>query len=1198
LRDLIALGKLPVLLELHLTEADRVGFQRLRQRLLAESTPLTQLILLGQYLRQLDTDAAHITPEEKLLARKLQVYADLLSSGKVDLVALDDGARGRDTLDNAIAAELLAGLGADPARLMANVVARNRQADQIRSRLAHFAELGLRNALLLTGDLPVDPGKTARFPLDSIGMCDLARRMIIEGSLPEDFLIAAAGHPNPDVDPDGMHTLHKTLAGAKIIITQAIYSDEEFQNWMAALERVGVLDTAHVIAEVIPITSSNQLRTLTGVPGIRVPSELIEELSAAEAKIIQTAQAGGHDEAWVKQRRQREGARITRELVHRIRRTPGVSGFYLGCVKSFDAHLELLKETPLVPDPAHVRHRVTKLSGPARQRTLAQLPAIELFIDQLASKWKKKRRSPARRIMRRLARSAAVDRALRIIEWPKVPIFGCKGCDRCDLSPDALICPRGCAKQMTHGPCGAPRLVNGRYLCEDTSRECTWADIRERRDQWNLPVAERLEIREAPSPGFYEGETYSAFIPVLAGLKAGPDWSLAYRAPLRALTGAVRHGDPLPSSAPDLLTLVTSKAGRITELLNGRPEMDREELLIKTLVLIGTPQAMHLIETRMTELGLPAEGTLAELSIREQFRLAEALPVIRRQTANTKASRAYSAGGRPSPLANPLTRCDELLAVISEGRELRRSLRRELANGLIRHIAALGARVNYAQVLLEGRNVEDFLQALTVLKDELQMTRRAADGQPALLVQFDRVHYKHHYRSPIGIRRFHGSDGHALPKVELAVDVRQFGSIDRFRANLRDALNRVHRGVSESDGHVPLEDFVVESRGLCWAFNIAFWRRLRDFETATGTNYDVSIGGSTDHNLAYVRSTARALYDRLTDHDLGHEPVYVLEIGVASTHRAKAFLDEFRRICELSGADYINRTVYLLADFSKETLERSANTLAPVHPHLEKVLLDASDPGRALEPYRGRVIHAHVCNVFDNLPTDKAAWIGDDIHQVEARLYIPHGAVEELARKHGLSESDAAELQQRLSGLVDGRLAGVMSLLDEVRDRLTAAGKPPLAYVDWWMDLIAKLRLEERYVAAHQKLEQTLSACAGISQPLDLLRRHLKQVPDVAVHLNQGALKGFVQLAATLHPHGVLEVVDLFVQREEEYLDRFKGPAKYDGSTVNWLNGPLFRAVADELGYSVRFNSFKPFDPKSASVIMLASPNPLGRLSS
>ena len=83
------------------------------------------------------------------------------------------------------------------------------------------------------------------------------------------------------------------------------------------------------------------------------------------------------------------------------------------------------------------------------------------------------------------------------------------------------------------------------------------------------------------------------------------------------------------------------------------------------------------------QLGLPAEGTFSELSIREQFQVAEALPVVRRRVAD--------AGG-PSGVS-PLGRCDELLAVVGEGKALRRALRRELANGLIQHTASLGVRV-------------------------------------------------------------------------------------------------------------------------------------------------------------------------------------------------------------------------------------------------------------------------------------------------------------------------------------------------------------------------------------------------------------------------------------------------------------------------------------------------------------------------
>ncbi|MEK7730792.1 MAG: methylenetetrahydrofolate reductase, partial [Planctomycetota bacterium] len=380
---------------------------------------------------------------------KLQVYADLVSSGNVDLLALGDGPRGRDTLDNAIAAALLIGLGADPARLMANIVARGRQADQIRGRLLHFAELGVRNALLLTGDLPVGsrqagpPARPARFPLDSVGMCELARKMLLEGALPDDFWIAAAGHPNPDADPDGLRTLQKALAGAKVIITQAIYSVEQFTQWMQALHRLGALDQVHVLAEVIPITSASQLRLIADVPGIRVPGDLIAELDAAKERLEQAATAGGHPPEWVEQRLRNEGARITRGLLHRIRKVPGVSGFYLGCVKGFEAHLELLREAPLLPEQGQGLHKVTKIAGAERQRALANLPSLESFLYALVRQAHRRQRRS--RFAGRVVDRGWVQGLVKLLEWPKVPLFGCKKCDRCDLSSDALICPRGCA---------------------------------------------------------------------------------------------------------------------------------------------------------------------------------------------------------------------------------------------------------------------------------------------------------------------------------------------------------------------------------------------------------------------------------------------------------------------------------------------------------------------------------------------------------------------------------------------------------------------------------------------------------------------------------------------------------------------------------------------------------------------------------
>ncbi len=1182
LREAIAAGKLPVIQELHLTGRDILGYQRLRQRYLSGTAALPSLAFLGQYLRQLDSSTGDLTTEERDLAHKLQVYAELLNAGKIDMISLDDGPRGREALDNAIAAELLTGVGVDPSRLMANVVARNRHVDQLRQRLIHFSEIGLRNVLLVTGDLPDDPKSPAKFPLDSVGMCELARDMMIEGVLPEDFLVAAAGHPNVDADPDGMRTLQKALAGARVIITQVIHNVESFRAWMRALQDLGVLDMVYVFAELIPMTSSRQLRAITDIPGMRVPAELIDAFAAEEGRVASAARAGGHDEEWGKRQRLRHGANVTRSMLHRIRRVSGVSGVYLGCVKSYAAHIELLKEMPLLADPSHGAQKVTRLSGLERQRALAQLPLVEGSLDGMLAAARRRHNSSIRSAVSASLRFPWVERLFKVFEWPKVPLFGCKKCDRCDLSADALVCPRGCAKQMSHGPCGAPRTVDGRVLCEDTSRECTWAAIRTRRDALGVPVHDRLETREGPSRGFYEGRGYSAFLPVLDGRKSAPNWSLAYRAPWVALMRVFRRDYALRAadSALDLSTAVAAKAARLRAMLRDRPGMDREELLVKVLSLIGMPQAIHLIESRLARFGLPADGTFGELSIREQFLVAEALPALRRRVTDDRGRSTVSS----------LLRYEELLAVVPEGTALRRALRRELANGLIRYVATLGVRVTYTDALLSPKNVESFLLALTILKEELQLVpHRTATQEGGLAVHFNRIHYKDHYRAPIAIRRYQGANDGAHEHTELVVDLRQFGAADRFRANLREALAQVPKEGCECTDAILLESFTGESGGVGWAFNDAFWQRLSDFEEATGVRYDESIGGSTDRNQEYVQSTARAYFDRLHEHGLADERFYIVEIGVASTQRATLFLDELQRICQIAGVDYYHRTTYVLADYAQDILDRGVAELTQVHPHVEAVKIDASNPVESLAPYVGRVMHVHICNVYDNLPTDKLAWVDDRVYGIEGRAYVPRATVSTLLSRHGFAAEDAAAVEQRLTALADDRDAGVSALLDWARDRLVQLGHPPLAYVGFWMDLFHAIRVEERYVELDGESEAVATWSSEVGQVDELLRRILPTGRSVRVHLNQRALQGFVELLGVLHPHGVLEVVDLFVQRIEQYYQAFKGPAKYDGSTVNWLNGPLFREVGERLGYRVRFHAFKPFSPKSPSVIMTAT---------
>jgi len=1181
LRAAMAQGKMPVIIEMHLTEGDHVGYQHLRRRFTADGEVLPNLAVLGQYVRQADGTDEDLTAPEKRLVVKLQTYAELLSSGQVDLVALDDGARGAVALDNTVAAELLIGLGTEPARIMPNVVARNRFAGQICERLTHLAGLGIRTALLLTGDLPADPKTKVFFPLDSIGMCELARRMALEGTLPDDFLVAAAGHPNPDADPDGFRTLHKALAGAQVIVTQAIFSAPVFESWMDVLRRLGVLDMVEVMAEVIPITSARQLQTLSEIPGIRVPEELSRAFSAHEERLATSATAAGEDDRWVRAETNREGVRVTRELLHTIRKVPGVSGFYFGCVRSLEVQNALLRETPLVPVNPQAAGRIAKLTGSDRQHVLAQRPVIDHVIREIMKKAGDQSHGMWRSAMKGLASRPGIVRALRVLEWPKTIVFGCKGCDRCDLSVDALVCPRGCAKQMTHGPCGAPRLVDGRYLCEDTSRECTWGAIRSRRQLYGISVETQLSSRQAPSDSFYQGDRFSAIVPVLRGEKESPQWSLAFRAPwahLRAALGGNAARDQVPGAKLDLAILVATRSEPLLAMLRENPDMEHEEVTLKALALVGGPQALHLIESTLVELGFPAEGSLGDLSIREKFQLAEAVPRIRDSTSGSETSTTPRMGRG---------RYDELLAVVREGSAIRKAMRRDLVNGLVRHVGMLGVRVTYAETLLAKANVDAFLEALAALKDELQFARtRLTDVFGRFSVYFNRIHYKHHYRAPIAIQSFCG-EGETYR--EMVIDMGQFDALECFRTDVRRAIESLIAGKGESDGDVALESFAPESQSVAWSFNRAFWSRLKEFEQATGVNYDESIGGSTDRNVSYVRSTARAYVDRLSSYTKDDGAFYVVEVGVASPHRARTFLDEVKRISDLHHSHVYERTAYVLADYSESILQSSVEELRPNHENIEAVRIEASDPQKALAPYRGHIQHVHICNVYDNLPTDKVGWIDEQLYLIESRLYLSRDALESLVQRHGLEPSDAGDIADRVGSLAESRDDGVSALLEWVRERLVARGKDRLAYVAFWMELFNALRAQERYVKIDNLNELPLGNIAGLDQPLELLRKQFTGHRNVRVHLNQSALAGFVRMLDLLHPLGTLEVVDIFVQRIEEYFTRFKGPAKYDGSTVNWLNGPLFRAVAEQLGYAVRFHSFKPYDPKSASVIMLAS---------
>jgi hypothetical protein len=76
------------------------------------------------------------------------------------------------------------------------------------------------------------------------------------------------------------------------------------------------------------------------------------------------------------------------------------------------------------------------------------------------------------------------------------------------------------------------------------------------------------------------------------------------------------------------------------------------------------------------------------------------------------------------------------------------------------------------------------------------------------------------------------------------------------------------------------------------------------------------------------------------------------------------------------------------------------------------------------------------------------------------------------------------------------------------------------------------------------------------------------------MHVSNGAAASFTDTLPLLHPLGILQCHDLFVTDIGQYATNFRGPGKYDGSVVNWVNGPLLAAIGSRRGFDVTFEAF------------------------
>jgi hypothetical protein len=99
----------------------------------------------------------------------------------------------------------------------------------------------------------------------------------------------------------------------------------------------------------------------------------------------------------------------------------------------------------------------------------------------------------------------------------------------------------------------------------------------------------------------------------------------------------------------------------------------------------------------------------------------------------------------------------------------------------------------------------------------------------------------------------------------------------------------------------------------------------------------------------------------------------------------------------------------------------------------------------------------------------------------------------------------------------------------------------------------------------------------------ELLRPIVEANGDVRMHVSNGAAASFADTLTLLHPLGMLQCHDLFVTDLHQYTTGFRGPGKYDGSVVNWVNGPLLDAIGRRRGFDI---SVMPFAHRAGANVL------------
>lgn len=227
-------------------------------------------------------------------------------------------------------------LAGEKRQTILSITTRDRNRIALQSDILGAASLGIGGVLCLSGEhqtVGASPQAAGAYDIDPVqlivGVRDMCEKAV-DGdgrkvdSAPDLFLGAAAHPYLRPIELNLMSVKKKVAAGAKFLMTQAIFDLTGFTEWMDALRAAGIDKQVAIIASVLPLKDVEQARRMAAKHVYVIGTQVVERMAKAS------------DAA-------REGIAIAAEMAKKLKGIEGVRGIHIlsgGCESSVAAIIQ------------------------------------------------------------------------------------------------------------------------------------------------------------------------------------------------------------------------------------------------------------------------------------------------------------------------------------------------------------------------------------------------------------------------------------------------------------------------------------------------------------------------------------------------------------------------------------------------------------------------------------------------------------------------------------------------------------------------------------------------------------------------------------------------------------------------------------------------------------------------------------------